>query len=345
MKAYNTNFKEKLDYLKAVVDLRYLVESLGFVLDKDGTKELRGPCKIHNGDNVTSFRVNLDTRTWVCFSHKCHEQYGYDIIGLIRAALNIDFMAAVEYLENLTGDIGDYKTALAEYKRRKDDEAFSNEYGFTTSAPDYVNEDSLERHKHFRSNMFLDDGFSKETLDYFDIAGGHTDGHGIVRDIIPIRSVYGDLVAFSLRDIRNNTTKKEEDFKYLLTKNFNKDTVLYNLDRVKKEKGKPIIVVEGFKSVWRLHQYGITNVVAVMGSKLTPGQINLLCSYALNGIVLMFDNDVAGITGALSSIKSVKEYINNWSLVFITETDEKGKGLDPSDLSKESIYKYLKNYF
>ena len=105
-----------------------------------------------------------------------------------------------------------------------------------------------------------------------------------------------------------------------------------------------IIIVEGFKSVWRFHQHGISNTVAVMGSNITLGQIGLLCEYALNGVVIMFDNDVAGYSGCVSACNNLKNRVDAVP-IFITDVDEEGKGLDPSDLSKKVIYDYLKGCF
>ena len=106
---------------------------------------------------------------------------------------------------------------------------------------------------------------------------------------------------------------------------------------------KPIIVVEGQKSVWRLYELGIYNAVAVMGSGVTNGQKLLLYKYAYKGVVTMFDNDLSGINSTIKSGEDMRGKIDI-SHVFITEVDEKGKGLDPSDLSDEVIFEYLKSY-
>lgn len=332
-------FKEKLEYLKLAVDPRYLIESLGFEIHKESSKEIRSTCIIHGGDNKTAFRFNKDKRTWVCFTHKCHEIYGNDIISLIKTVMNIDFVGAVEYLQHLTGDIGD-GVGLAESRIHREQDEFMRSYKNLEVSSKIVNEDALSKFK-FRSDSFLHDGFSNEILDCFEVGGGYTDSFGYTRDVIPIRDNKSHLVAYSLRDTRRNVS--DDDFKYILTI-FDKDLVIYNLDRAKKfSEEKSLIVVEGFKSVWKLYEYGIENVVAVMGSKITPGQANLLCQYALKGIVIMFDNDAAGVSGAAQAYEELKNKLDI-SLVFITEVDENGKGLDPSDLSKEAINGYLKKY-
>jgi 5S rRNA maturation endonuclease (ribonuclease M5) len=332
-------FREKLEYLKLAVDSRYLIESLGFEIHKESPKEIRSTCIIHGGDNKTAFRFNKDKRTWVCFTHKCHEIYGTDVISLIKAVMNVDFVGAVEYLQHLTGDIGD-GVGLAEAKIHREQDEFIRSYKNLEVSSKIVNEDALSKFK-FRSDSFLHDGFSNRTLDHFGVGGGYTDSFGYTRDVIPIRDDKSHLVAYSLRDTRRDVS--DDDFKYILTP-FDKDLVIYNLDRAKKfSEEKSLIVVEGFKSVWKLYDYGMKNVVAVMGSKITPGQANLFCQYALKGIVIMFDNDVAGVSGATQAYEELKNKLDVF-LVFITEVDENGKGLDPSDLSREVINGYLKKY-
>lgn len=332
------DFKHKLQQLKETVEPRHLLESLGFVISRETSKELRGACKIHGGDNKTSFRFNKEALSWVCFSHRCQEVNGSDIIGLIRTALGMSFKDAVDYLHRLCGESGDFLSRV-QYERKKEKHDFIKRYKDDSAPPAIVKDEYLESFKRYRSNLFPNEGFPRDVLDYFEVAGGYTDSFSLIRDIIPIRDVNSDLVAYSLRDIRPNAP--DDDFKYILTRGFVKDKVLYNLHRVKEEvQTNRLIVVEGFKSVWRLYQYGITNVVAVMGSMITPGQINLLCTYALRGAVVMFDNDVAGVKGTISAVNELSGKLSVFP-IFITETDENGKGLDPADLDKQTIFSYL----
>lgn len=332
-------FRYRLDRLKESVDPRYLVESLGFNIMRETAKELRGPCIVHGGDNKTAFRFNKETKTWVCFSHRCHEIFGADVIGLVQAVLDVDFLGAVKYLENLVGDID--SSNYIEYKRKKERELFIRSKKNNQPRSSIVTEECLLQFKPFRSKYFVKQGFTAETLDHFEVAGGYTDGGGLIRDIIPIRNDENKLVAYSFRDIWNFT---DYDNKYIHTLNFNKDKVLYNLNNAKEHtKNKPLIVVEGFKSVWRFYQCGINNVVACMGASVSPGQRNLLYTYALNGVIIMFDNDGPGFSGCIKVCEDIRGKIDV-TPVFITETDKDGKGLDPADLSKEVVYNYLKGY-
>lgn len=331
------DFKLKINFLKEAIDPRYLVESLGFKILRETPKELRGSCIIHGGDNPTSFRFNKERLTWVCFSHKCHDVFGNDIIGLIKAVLKVEFIEAVEYLSGLAGNF-DTDLAAIEYKREKERKSFIQHSRKGNEEVFYkVNEEYLLRYRGLRTQFFNKQGFTDDTLDVFEIGGGYKTKDKLVREVIPIRDTSGKLVAYSLRDTRKRNVNEES--KYVLTPGFDKDKVLYNLHRIIPVSGK-VVVVEGFKSVWRLKQYGIDNVVAVMGSEITQGQRNLLLTHALNGITIMFDNDVAGVTGALNAHEQLKNKMDV-DIVFIMETDKNGKGLDPSDLDKDTVYSYL----
>jgi len=333
-------FRQKVQILKDMVDPRYLLESLGFTITRETPKELRGTCAIHGGDNTTAFRFNKTTRSWVCFTHHCHDMNGKDIIGLIKSSRSCTFSEAVEYLSSLVGQV-DHPTYV-ELKQRREREVFKTNYLDKKSKSRWTDEKTLEQFKPTRSTYFNEFGFSNKTLDHFEIAGGYVDSHGFLRDIVPIRGEDGKLMACSMRDIRLDAP--DDDFKYILTKDFSKDTVLYNLHNAKKYTEKlPLIVVEGFKGVWRLYDYGIHNVVACMGSELTPGQIHLLYRHAVRGVVLFLDNDKAGVTGTFKIYNELKNKMNI-SFELITEVDEDGKGLDPSDLDKETVHEYLRGY-
>lgn len=326
-------FKIKLDYLKDMVDPRYLVESLGIIVTRETPKELRGNCAVHGGDNPTSFRFNKERKTWVCFSHKCHDVHGNDIIGLIRGMQHVDFMGAVSYLSNM---VGDFDSAIEALKWRKEKE--QREFISHTKTEPYihpkVNEKRLAGYVGHRSDLFRNDGFSDKTLDFYEIGGGYKTADGLVRDVIPIRNLDNELVAYSLRDIRPDA---DYESKYWITPGFDKDSVLYNLNSVVPVDG-PLIVVEGFKSVWRLWEYGIKNVVAAMGSKITQGQQKLLFSHALSGAIIFFDCDVAGVEGAMTAYEALRYRMDVWP-VFITE-----EGADPADLDEETVYSYLSPY-
>jgi len=334
--------KDDIQLLKESVDLSLLLHSLGFKITTENTREIRASCAVHGGDNKSAFRLNKDTRTWICFTNKCQETYGYDLIGLIKGVLKIDFKEAVKYLQDLVGDTTLNSDVRISNQFSRDKDAFIKSYA-SPKKPDYVSEDHLISYRPLRSTTFKKkDNFSDNTLNYFEIAGGFTDDYGIRRDIIPIRDAEGLLKAYSLKDTRLNPP--DDSFKYIITSGFIKDSVLYNLHNAKIYGNiAPLIIVEGFKSVWRLYDYGIYNVVCTMGSFISSGQVELLKIYASKGVIIMYDADKAGRTGALSG-KATLENIGTF-VVDIDITNDVDEETDsPAELNSEIIYRYLNDY-
>jgi DNA primase len=120
---------------------------------------------------------------------------------------------------------------------------------------------------------------------------------------IPIHDEAGDLIAYAGR-IVDDTLIDEKTPKYLLPAprerdgvryEFRKSLVLYNLHRLKRPVDD-LVVVEGYASVWSLHQSGYHNVVALMGSACSTEQLQLIVeATAPAGTVwLMPDGDDAG---------------------------------------------------
>lgn len=323
--------------VKEAIDAEQLLGLLGFDISRTTSTEVRAVCKLHGGSNRSSFRMNKLTKNWTCFSQSCQENVGYDVISLVKEILSLSFSDALKYLENLTGVSVHDDASYVEYKRSKDRREFIQQSMDNRQVPlALVNEDYLKSFKKFRSHYFEKIGFSPEILDKFEVGGGYVDKYGFQRDVIPIRDEHGDLKAYSCRDI---TGKADEAFKYLLTKGFDKNRVLYNLQRAKEHMGesRTLIVVEGFKSVWKMYMAGYKNVVSCIGSKITPGQQSLLYSYAFE-VILFLDGDAAGVKGTSKALEDMKGKIKTIPVFFPYENK------DPGDLNIEE-FKEFDNIF
>ena len=326
----------RINRLKEAIDAEQLLQLLGFDISRTTSTEVRAVCKLHGGSNKSSFRMNKRTKNWVCFSRSCQETIGYDVISLVKHVLNLSFPDALKYLESITGININDDAAYVQYKRAKDRREFIQHSLDNRQVPlALVTEEYLNSFKKFRSNFFgkeKNGAFTGEILDKFEIGGGYVDKYGFQRDVIPIRDDHGELKAYSCRDI---TGQADEAFKYLLTKGFDKNRVLYNLQRAKKYTGesKTLIVVEGFKSVWKLYMAGYKNVVACMGSKITPGQQSLLYSYAFE-VILFLDGDAAGINGTSKALEDMKGKIKLIPIFFPYEK------IDPGDLKIEKFNEF-----
>jgi len=116
------------------------------------------------------------------------------------------------------------------------------------------------------------------------------------RIVFPIRDIQGNLIGISGRSIYPDDQPKYRfyvseiqdilpDYKFYPHKH------LYHGHHVRR--GKPLIIVEGFKACLWLVQHGWKNTVALMGASMTDEQALLLGSLS-NDFILFLDNDDAG---------------------------------------------------
>ena len=83
---------------------------------------------------------------------------------------------------------------------------------------------------------------------------------------------------------------------------FNKGENIYGLNFVKKQQNiENIIIVEGYMDVISLHQYGITNAVASLGTAFTENQAKLLKRFS-NEIIISYDADIAGQSATMKGL-------------------------------------------
>ena len=111
---------------------------------------------------------------------------------------------------------------------------------------------------------------------------------------------------------------------------FNKSRTLYGfhlaLPHIRRE--KKALLVEGYMDVILLHQYGIREAVAPLGTALTEKQLSLLRG-RLDKILLVFDADAGGETAVLRGLELFK---NEGCRVEVAQLPP---GLDPADYIKE----------
>lgn len=155
--------------------------------------------------------------------------------------------------------------------------------------------------KHFPVQLVEQAGLIKPRKE----GGGYYD---VFRDrlMIPIRDTQGRVIAFGGR------TLTQEQPKYLNspeTELFNKGKILFALDTAKDNISQldQAVVVEGYFDAIALHQAGINNVVASLGTALSIEQIRLLLRYTESKqLILNFDADQAGNNAASRAIGEVE---------------------------------------
>ncbi len=121
----------------------------------------------------------------------------------------------------------------------------------------------------------------------------------------PIRNRDGRVVGFGARALG------DEKPKYLnspQTPIFDKRSILYGLDKaydtIRRERS--MVIVEGYMDAIAAHQCGYENVVASMGTAITPNQVASIRRY-LDRVYLALDSDTAGQMATLRGIDSMRE--------------------------------------
>ena len=122
------------------------------------------------------------------------------------------------------------------------------------------------------------------------------------RLMFPIHNTKGSVIGFGGRVLSS-----KDNPKYLNspeTPLFSKSKELYGLYHCRKYSRKidAIIVVEGYMDVIALHQQGITNVVATLGTATTSSHLQVL-SRTAETIVFCFDGDKAGRDAAWKALQ------------------------------------------
>lgn len=125
------------------------------------------------------------------------------------------------------------------------------------------------------------------------------------RIAIPIQDQHGQLVAYAGRWPGDEGIPEGEG-KYKLPPGFPKSEVLFNLHRVRGT--AHLIVVEGYWSVFRLHQLGIGSV-ALMGSTLSPAQAALIEADCPHRVTLLLDGDATGREATVGILSSLARWL------------------------------------
>ena len=169
------------------------------------------------------------------------------------------------------------------------------------------------------------------------------------RVIFPIRNAKGHLIAFGGRALGDGQPKYLNSPQTLL---FDKSSVLYGLDMAREaiRQHDAVVIVEGYVDAIALHQHGHRNVVAPLGTALTPEHVQLIKKLTKN-IYLALDADGAGIRATLKGLQTLHENLDSQLVPVPTPTGviswshnldaqiriiELPEGKDPDELLNEN---------
>ena len=120
------------------------------------------------------------------------------------------------------------------------------------------------------------------------------------RVIFPIFDLHHRVVGFGGRLIKEGQPKYLNSPESVI---YHKGEVLYGLPAARPYATEKdvIILVEGYFDLLTLHQYGVKQTVATLGTALTPQHLRILKRYTQN-IITLFDGDTAGVKATLRSL-------------------------------------------
>jgi DNA primase len=307
--------------VQAQVSMETVLSHYDVRLRRVGADEFRGKCPLPTHTSARSkdsFSVSFTRNVWSCQSTSCIAARAGRVGGNVFA-----FVAEME------------RCSIRDAALRLDRSLTENLLPLATPGNDEPVPDAPEnrplsftlRNIDHQHAYVLSRGLSAQTARHFGV--GYYDGNGFLRGrvVIPIHNEYGELVAYSGRAI------DAAEPKYRLPRGFRKSHVLFNLHRAIASREQTLILVEGFFDTFKTHEAGHPNVAALMGSKLSDRQAELIGTY-FDEVILMLDADAAGKAAtaaagaALSAILSVR---------FVELTS----GTQPDQLAAEEINELL----
>ncbi len=317
-------------------------------LKKTG-RNFKGLCPFHN-EKTPSFIVSPERESFHCFG--CGK--GGDIFTFVMEYSRVDFPEALEELAEIAGvkltrRVGDTPEAKLKQKIFEVNHLASEYYQYILTkhklgenARDYlkrrgVTDKSMStfalgyspNNWHALSAYLKKKGYDEALLEK---AGLITRGYDMFRGrvMFTLKDHRGNVVGFSGR-VLDPAAKEAKYINTSETPVYVKGNVLYGLDVTKGavQKENEAIVMEGELDVISSFQEGIGNVVAIKGSALTEGHVNLLKRYA-EKLALALDSDLAGDAAARRGIEIADRAGLDMRVVVLPS------GKDPDEAAREN---------
>ncbi|MEE2983947.1 MAG: DNA primase [Pseudomonadota bacterium] len=311
-----------IDDLLTRIDIVDLIES-HLPLRKAG-RDFQALCPFHD-EKTPSFTISREKQFYHCFGCSAHGS----AIGFLMNYRNLEFIEAVEELAQIAGlevpreagreravptrevfelleqACGYYETQLRNHADR-------------SRIVDYLKARDISGQiaKKFRlgfapagwNNLLAamsTDGAGEEQLERAGLVirrehGGYYDRFR-ERIIFPIRDRRGRVIGFGGRVIDVGEPKYLNSPE---TEVFHKGRELYGLHEALDARGTltELIVVEGYMDVIAMHQFGMSNVVATLGTAVTSDHLDQLFRHVPE-VIFCFDGDAAGERAAWKALE------------------------------------------
>ena len=321
-------------------------------LKKSGTN-YKSLCPFHS-ENSPSFSVSSSKQIFNCFG--CG--VGGNVITFVQKMERLEFIETLKFLADRAGiEVTDIKNEQqlkrldlykALYRINQETARFFYSNLNKSKAPmEYLkgrglNENTLKsfglgyalNEWNSLMNYLRQKGFSQELMQKAGLIAKSEKSSGYYdkfrnRVMFPIIDLKGNVIAFGGRVMDDSKPKYLNSPE---TPIFNKGENIYGLNFVKKQQNiENIIVVEGYMDVIALHQYGITNAVASLGTAFTESQAKLLKRFS-NEIIIAYDADIAGQSATLKGLAILEKEGCNVGVITIPS------GKDPDEfVRKEGV--------
>jgi DNA primase len=309
---------ESIERVRAATDIVEVIQGHTELRRQGG--RFTGLCPFHD-ERTPSFSVDPIEKLYYCFG--C--QVGGDVFTFLQEKEGLEFRDAVEQLADRSGvELGLETPDPRDAERRRDRDRL---YELLKKAGDFYSRYLWESGEAAKARAYLESrglgqkaleeygvgyapsawdrvltsalrsGFSERELQAAGLAqrgrqGGVYDRFR-ARIMFPLRDARGRVLGFGARAMREAQLPK-----YVNTSEtpiYRKGRSLFGLDlaRAHATREGRVIVVEGYTDVIALHQGGLENVVASMGTALTDEQVAELARLA-RVVLLAFDADQSG---------------------------------------------------
>ncbi|MBY6951783.1 DNA primase [Clostridium botulinum] len=313
------------DVVQKVIELNDIVDVIsGDIKLKNSGRNYFGLCPFHH-EKTPSFSVSQDKQIYKCFG--CGE--AGNVVTYVMKTKNVAFPEAIKILaERVNIDI-------EEDKKENTNNPKDKIYKINVDAARYffnnliINKNAI--------NYFLNRGVTKSIIKRFGLGYSKDSWDGLLRHLktkgyteldmlsagliirskngsyydrfrnrvmFPVFDYRGKVIGFGGRVLNNAKPKYLNSPETMV---FKKGINLYGLNyAVKENKDRVLIIVEGYMDCITLHQYGIKNSVASLGTALTTNQARLLKRYA-DKVIISYDSDTAGQLATQRGLEILKD--------------------------------------
>lgn len=281
--------------------------------------DIKITCPFH-ADINPSMSIKMDTGTFYC--HAC-EVSGNALDFVKRAeGINDDLEACKTYIKVLKSKkVNKIKAPSVEKRYIDNKQALieAKDYYFGLKTIDWNDTSDEEICEVF--NYMKKRGFTAKTLNQCKAKLTYNKSYPIIFPMFDNETFKGWVC-------RTTNKRIEKKRKYLYNEGFSRATTLCGT-----HKSKTIVVVEGYMDKLKFNQFGLTNVVALLGWKMSAQQLESLKKDGVETVISALDTDKCGIKGTA--------YLSNFFKVIKFQYPEGIK--DAGEMNKKQFVPAYKN--